>query len=70
MKSARRVRGAARIARQPSKLNVVGSNPTGPAITDFILLVEKDLYVPLSPQIGHFSVLIHLIFTLLFHLVI
>ena len=31
MKSHGRVRGAVRIARQPSKLKVMGSNPIGPA---------------------------------------
>ena len=31
LKSPERVRGAVRIARQPSKLKVVGSNPIGPA---------------------------------------
>jgi surface polysaccharide O-acyltransferase-like enzyme len=35
LKSPLWVRGAARIARQPSKLNAVGSNPTGPATTTF-----------------------------------
>ncbi len=33
MKCLVRVRGAARIARQPSKLKVLGSNPSGPAIS-------------------------------------
>ena len=31
------VRGAVRIARQPSKLKVVGSNPTGPVIFEMLL---------------------------------
>jgi hypothetical protein len=35
--SLKRVRGAARIARQPSKLNVLGSNPSGPANFNFKL---------------------------------
>ena len=32
----KRVRGAARIARQPSKLKVKGSNPFGPALFSLI----------------------------------
>ncbi len=41
------VRGAARIARQPSKLKVLGSNPSGPAIIglglDTVLLGSMEL---------------------------
>ena len=49
LKSPERVRGAVRIARQPSKLKVVGSNPIGPAtpyftmLCDFILKRKPDL---------------------------
>ena len=32
LESRRWVRGAARIARQPSKLKALGSNPSGPAL--------------------------------------
>ena len=43
-----RARGAVRIARQPSKLKVMGSNPIGPAITSlfsatFFSVIEKEI---------------------------
>jgi hypothetical protein len=44
LKSPWRVRGAVRIARQPSKLKVMGSNPIGPAISLFKRNIKKAFF--------------------------
>jgi hypothetical protein len=55
MKSHMRVRGAARIARQPSKLRrrklkVLGSNPSGPAISAFKQNIKKAFFIFYNEQ--------------------